>query len=635
MSRLLLVVVALLALAAPASADPPARLPGQITDSGGALGGGRAEVQAAIDRLYDEHRLRLWVVYVDGFDGVGGTDWAERTADVSALGERDVLLAVATADREYSLYSPGLPDEVTDAEFADVRAERVEPALRGGDWAGAAVAAADGLGSAMAPRAAGAGGWTLWVIIGLALVGGVGVWWYARRKRAQRTSAGLAQARRTDDPAVLAGLPDEALDARSRELLVEVDNALRASVEELELATGEFGEARTRPFTEACAHARAALAAAFAIRQRLDDSDDDVPETPQQRRDLLIELITGLSSADAELDARVAEFDALRDLLIDAPNRLAALTERVVALTVRLPESRAALARLAAEFPARAVAPVADNVTMAEQHLSFAEKSIADGRAAVARPAGEQGEAVAAIRAAEGAVGQAAALLDAVDRAAEDIRTAVSSLPAAIEALRADIAEAERRGDVDPATVSAAKSALTTDQTTPLTAYATITAADADLDAAIAAAGERRRRADLLTQTTAAATAQLTAAEDFIAARRGAVGAQARTRLAEARRHLDATRTADPDAAQRHAQWAMDLARRAAAEAESDVRRWESSRTTGGGDLGATLGGILIGGMLGGGRSSGRSPGRSRGGHRPASFGGTRGTRRHGGGGRF
>jgi hypothetical protein len=623
-SRLLLVVVALLALAAPASADPPARLPGQITDSGGALGAGRAEVQAAIDRLYDEHRLRLWVVYVDGFDGVGGTGWAERTADASALGDRDVLLAVATAEREYSLYSPGLPDEITDAEFADVRAERVEPALRGGDWAGAAVAAADGLGAAMAPR----GAWTLWVIIGLAVVGGVGVWWYARRKRAQRTSAGLAQARRTDDPAVLAGLPDEALDARSRELLVEVDNALRASVEELELATGEFGESRTRPFTDACANARAALAAAFAIRQRL---DDDVPETPQQRRDLLIELITGLSSADDELDARVAEFDALRDLLIDAPNRLAALTERVVALTVRLPDSRAALARLAGEFPAAAVAPVADNVTMAEQRLSFAEKSIADGRTAVARPAGEQGEAVAAIRAAEGAVGQAAALLDAVDRAAEDIRTAVSSLPAAIEALRADIAEAERRGDVDPTAVTAAKSALTTDQTTPLTAYATITTADADLGAAIATAGERRRRADLLTQTTAAATAHLTAAEDFIASRRGAVGSEARTRLAEARRHLDATRTADPDAAQRHAQWALDLSRRAASEAESDVRRWESTRSTGGGDLGATLGGILIGSMLGGGRSSGHS----RGGHRPASFGGTRGTRRHGGGGRF
>ena len=107
----LVALVALLALAVPASADPPARLPGQITDTGGALGGGRAEVQAAVDRLYDEHRLRLWVVYVAGFDGLGPVG---RTANASALGDRDVLLAVATADREYSLYSPGLHEEVSD-----------------------------------------------------------------------------------------------------------------------------------------------------------------------------------------------------------------------------------------------------------------------------------------------------------------------------------------------------------------------------------------------------------------------------------------------------------------------------------------------------------------------------------------
>ena len=614
MTRLLLAVVAAVLLAAPAAADPPLRLPGQITDEAGALAGGRAQVQAALDRLYDERRLRLWVVYVERFD-TGG--WAEATADRSGLGDRDVLLAVATADREYGLFSPGLPSEITDAEFDDVRVEQVEPALRRGDWAGAAVAAADGLGQAAGPRGAG----SLWVIIGLAVVGGIAVWWYARRKRAQRTAAGLATARQTDDPAALAALPDDVLDERSRELLVEVDNALRASAEELELARGEFGEARTRPFTTAYEGARTAAATAFAIRQRL---DDDVPETPQQRRDLLVELITGLTRADRDLDARVAEFDALRDLLIDAPNRLDALTEQVVAVRVRLPESAAAWARLSAEFPAPAVAPVKDNVAMAEQRVAFAEQSIGEGRAAIARPAGEQGAAVAAIRAAEAAIGQAATLLDAVDHAADTIRESAAALPTALDALRADIAEAERRGGLAEV-VAKARAALDADPANPMAAYAAVTAADAELDAATAAAAERQRRADLLDQTTSAAAAQITAAEDFISARRGAIGAQARTRLAEARRHLDAARTADPAAAQQHAQAALDLARRAAAEADTDVRRWESARTPQpGGDLGAMLGGILIGSTLGG-----------RGGSRPASFGGTRGTRRHGGGGRF
>ncbi|MFC7618035.1 hypothetical protein ACFQV2_36250 [Actinokineospora soli] len=106
MTRLLLAVLAALLLAAPAAAEPPLRLPGQITDDTGALATGRADVQGAIDRLYDERRLRLWVVYVERFDTPG---WAERTAGLSALGDRDVLLAVATVDREYALFSPACP----------------------------------------------------------------------------------------------------------------------------------------------------------------------------------------------------------------------------------------------------------------------------------------------------------------------------------------------------------------------------------------------------------------------------------------------------------------------------------------------------------------------------------------------
>ncbi|MFC7618036.1 hypothetical protein ACFQV2_36255 [Actinokineospora soli] len=322
----------------------------------------------------------------------------------------------------------------------------------------------------------------------------------------------------------------------------------------------EFGDARTRSFTDAHEAARKAAAAAFAVRQRLDDA---VPETPEQRRDLLVELISGLTRADRDLDARVAEFDALRDLLIDAPNRLAALTEQLVATRVRLPASEAAWAELAAGFPEPAVAPVRDNVAMARQRLDFAEQSIADGRAAIARPAGEQGAAVAAIRAAESAIGQAGTLLDAVDHAADTIRESTAALPAAVEALRADIAAAERVPELADA-VAKARAALDADPANPMAAHAAVTTADADLDAAVAAATERARRADLLAQTTAAATARITAAEDYIGTRRGAVGAAARTRLAEARRHLDAAATADPDTAQRHARAALDLAARAA-----------------------------------------------------------------------
>ncbi|MGX7825813.1 TPM domain-containing protein [Actinokineospora sp. 24-640] len=617
--------------AAPAGAEPPERLAGQVTDRVAALDpGGQARVRDALDSLYDEHRMRLWVVYVAGFDGRDADSWVERTAALSGLGDQDVLLAVATEDREYRLYSPGLPAQVSDAEFTEVRVERIEPALREGDWALASVEAADGLAGAAAPQGMGA----LLAVGAAVAVGGAGVWLYSRRKRGRRLTTGLAKARGIDpeDTAALAALPVEVLDERSRELLVEMDNALRASAEELELARGEFGETRTQPFTSAFTGAKDAMAAAFALRQRL---DDDVPETRAQRGDLLVELISRLGRADRELDARVAEFDELRDLLLDAPGRLDALTQKVVGISVRLPESTATWTRLTGEFPAPALAPVRDNLAMAQERLTFAERAIADGRAAVARPVGEQGAAVAAIRGAEGAVGQASTLLDAVDNAETNIRGAVAGLPAALDGLRADLAAAERltgAGGPDlTSAVAAARSALekAPGSDNPLGAYAEVTAADTDLDNAVAAATERRQRAALLEQALGAASAQISAAEDFVGTRRGAVGAQARTRLAEARRHLDAAgalSTTDPAAALEHAQHAVTLGQQAAAAAESDVRRWESARAPrAGGDTGAVLGGILIGSILGGG-------GPGRGGYRPSSFGGSRGTRRHGGG---
>ncbi len=79
-------------------------------------------------------------------------------------------------------------------------------------------------------------------------------------------------------------MPLDTLDELSRSIVVEVDNAVRTSENELALAVEEFGERETAPFTAAVNGARTTLAQAFNVRQILDDA---VRETPQQRRDLL------------------------------------------------------------------------------------------------------------------------------------------------------------------------------------------------------------------------------------------------------------------------------------------------------------------------------------------------------------
>ncbi|MET8424867.1 TPM domain-containing protein [Nocardia sp. NPDC004860] len=640
--------------AAPATADAPLRLPGYVTDNAGALDPGQtAELQQAIDSLYSRDHERLWVVYMRNFNGMDSHSWGEQTAGLSGFGDRDVLLSVAVDDRAYA-FTGTLPKSVSDKDLDKLLIDQVEPKLRAGDWAGAGLAAASGLSHAMS--GSGGAGLGPLLILALAVVLAVlGVWLWSRRRKTRRERSVMESARKTDptDTAALAALPLVVLDALSKETLVDTDNAIRTSTEELRLATDEFGTTATTPFTAALTGAKNALAKAFSIRQQL---DDDIPETPDQQQRMLVELISSCGSANRELDAKVGEFDAMRDLLINAGERLDALTRAMVELTARLPTSQATLAQLVADHPASVLAPIRDNVSMAQERIGFAEKTIEDGRAAVAKPVGRQGAAVADIRTAESAVDAARTLLDAVDTAATDIDQARAGLPAIIEELRRDLAAAsglsEHGGTELRSATAAARTALdqaTADAATnPLGVFRQAIAADIVLDQAIASATDRKRAADdlrrRLDQTLTAARSQVNAAADFISTRRGGVDAEPRTRLAEAQRSLEQAEqlaSADPDRALQSAQRAAELGARALHTAQAAVRDWQAQqqRVSSGSQTGAILGGILIDGMLRGMGNEYRRGGGGFGGggssYGPGSFGGSDGSRRISRGGRF
>ncbi|NUS94852.1 MAG: TPM domain-containing protein [Nocardia sp.] len=632
-----------------AAAEPPARMDTYVEDRTGALGTGDTDrVRAAVETLYADRHVRLWVVYVGDFAGDSPQDWAAQTARLSGFGDRDLLLAVATGDRAYA-FDGELPSGVSESELDRILVDDVEPALSDSRWADAGVAAARGIDSAVSGGGVRLG--PVLVIGALIVLALAGLLLYQRYRRRARDRAELEQARVTDptDPAALAALPLEALHGRSRELLVEIDNAVRTSTEELDLALGEFGETAVLPFRTALDNAKAAAAKAFTIRQRLDDA---VPETPDEQRTLLIDLITTAGHADRELDARVTEFDGMRDLLINAPSRLDALTRDIVDLTGRIPAADTELARLTGTYTASVLEPIRDNVTMARERITFADECIGEGRRELGKPVGEQGGAVADIRAAESAIGQARTLLDAVTGAAANIQQARAGLPAALDELRTDLDTAadltEHGGPRLAAAVAAARtlldSAATAAETDPLSVFHDAVAADGDLDRALAAAGDRKLAAEdlarRLDQALGDAAARVRMATDFVSTRRGAVDAVPRTRLSEAQRHLDEAvrlRTADPAAALDHARSAADLGGRALQEAQAGVRTWEVGRpSAGGAQAGAILGGILIDSMLRGGMGGGMGgrPGRH-GGYRAGSFGGSGGSRRISRGGRF
>jgi uncharacterized membrane protein YgcG len=638
-----------LALAGPARADDPMRLDGQITDEVGALDGREAEVRAALDRLRADGGLQLFVVYVRSFDGTPAQQWADETATRSDFGRRDAVLAVATRDRSYA-YAFDAEFPLTDTQLDVVATVAIEPALSANDWAGAAVAAADGYRAVLAGQpvpspqirpgdadpggGTGAGTWIAGALCLLVVAGGVVlVVWLLRRRRPRPV-------------AVPAGPSTAELTTRANDLLVELDNDLRASERELTLATGRYGAEATASYTAALESARQDVAEAFRLRMTLDETPGPDEAT---RRSTLEEIIRRCTAADGRLDAESEAFDALRDLEARVEAEAAEVTERRAALEARIPAASAALDAVRARYVGPVATAIAGNVDQARGRLEFAGSVTGEATEAVA--AGDRPRAALGVRAAEEALDQAETLLDAVERGRTDLdaaRAAVDSLLAEVES---DLAAARAAQPGTPAlaaaipgaeqALAAAREAVAAATVDPLAVTARLEEADAALDRALAEVRDTAERAararTMLDHALATARAEVSAAGDFIATRRGAVASQPRAWLAQAQQHLaraEALAASDPAAALPEAQRASQLAAEAGRAAQYDVDRWAPPGIGGFGGGGSdVLMGMILGGILSGG--GGRSGGWGGGGFRGGGFGGSGSRSRRTGGGRF
>ena len=595
-------LLATLTLAVPtaALAEDPVQLDGAyVLDTVGALGDRTDEVQQAIDDLYAETGIQLFVVYVDSFTGpADAAGWADATADRNSLGESDLLLAVATGDRNFAVSAPQ-DFQLSDDQLARVETESLIPALRQNDWAGAAIAAAE----SYAAEATGAGGAPIFpIFLGLLLVAGIAlvVFLIVRARRRAAEARGKA----------------ESLDRQASQLLVQLDDAVRTSEQELGFATAQFGEAATTGFAGALVSAKAKLREAFEIRQRLDDA---FPESEEEKTAWMRRIIELCTAADQELDAQADAFDELRALEQNAPAVLEQVTGEHTAAQARLPQATATRDGLAARFAAEAVAPVADNPAQAEKLLGLAGTVLTEARQKLS--AGTAGAAAVAVRAAQAATSQAVQLLDAVEARATELASAESRLTSAVADLRQDLAEARAMppSAALDASLANAETALAADggeRPDPLARLVEIERVRSELDASVTTARTQaqlvQRAAASLDRSIAAARAQIDAASAYVTTRRGAISDTARTRLAEAeRRLLNAVSQGplDPVAALREADHANRLAGEALAYAQSDAAAFSPAPygyrgDSGGGIEGAILGGLL-GYMAGGSRSSG------------------------------
>ncbi|MFF2370156.1 TPM domain-containing protein [Agromyces sp. NPDC058110] len=662
-------IVLALAGVAPAWAETPVEF-GQspIVDTVGALDGRTDDVLAAIERTADDTGRQLFVAYVSEFESPAQADtWANDTAVANNMGDEDYLLAVAVDGRAYYL-SAADNAQVSAEEIQRISLEEIEPELVDGDWAGAAIAAAEALDTGGSGSGGSGWGWVWFLVAAAAIVAVIAIV-LSRRSKRSRTTGGQGSG-----PSGAPPVPLDDLRRTAGSALVQADDAMKTSEEELGFATASYGDDATSAFRAALAEAKAKVADAFGLQQRL---DDDTPDSDADRRAAYEGIIRLTGEADALLDAQAEAFDALRDLERNAPAELERVAAEAATAEAAVAPAAERLRALGETYAASALAAVADNPTQATSRIAFATEALARARTAVT--ASETADAAVAIRAAEESADQAALLTAAVERLAADLAQADRAVEAGVADLEADVVAARALGGDAAQTAERTATAAAelragagAARRDPLAAVARLTQANQEIDAVIAgarAAAEQAARADALRERAiGSARAQVQTAEDYLVARRGAVGTEARTRLASAAQLLQQAQTAaDPSPAVESAQRAERLAAEALSLARNDVEGFGGgfggmgagaagggSRGGSGGDLmGAVLGGILIDSMLGGGRGrsggsggfggsgggfggfGGSGGGRSGGGRSAGSFGGSSTRGRRGSGGRF
>lgn len=655
--------------ASAASATDPVTLDsGYVTDDADVLSPSQEDaVEARLQTLSDNSSSDLFVVLVDDFTSpTDNVAWADTVAENNNLGSEQYLLAIAVEGRSY--YISAAPDgPLSDSKLDDVE-DKIQGLAAQEDWEGMIVLAADeieGDGGAGALRA------TLTVVAVIAV--GLIVWLIialirrARRNAAIRRRGAMPETPDPNDP--FSTLTDEQVETQAGAALVQADDAITSSREELGFAVAQFGDAATAEFSGAVETAKSKMSEAFDLKQKL---DDEIEDTVHDRRAWHIRIIRLCDEIDDVLDENTDAFDALRKLEQNAAQELDRVRGERAALVPLLTSAAPALAALSATYDASALSTVSDNPAQAQERAALADRSIEAAQQAIA--AGRSGEAAFAIRTAEQSVAQATQLVEAITALGTELSRIESQAQALVAELQADIAAAQQLPDAGGtlAAVAAATSQqlqraqadLSGASRSPQRVLEALSAANTQIDAAIAEgtqAVERARRVQqLLEQTLTQAGSEIRAAREYIETRRGTVGSTARTRLSQADATLTqavSLRSSDPETALAEAGRALELARQATSSAQADVAamspsRYESGWGGAGGSIfgggsgsgGSGLGGDILGGIIGGllsgggggGGSSRSSSWRSSGGggFRSSGFGGGGGSRSSGRSGR-
>lgn len=369
---------------------------------------------------------------------------------------------------------------------------------------------------------------------------------------------------------------DADLDRRAGVALVAIDERLRTTADELEFARIELGDAPTTPLAEGVEAVRTHLAEAYRLNQL---NHDEIPDTREELRTRNARIVQLCEWAQRVLDERSEALEARVARARRAPEILAHVRRDLLAIEERISGVDETLSRLQERYVDDALRQLGGGTTEAQNLIAFARHSadISERRRAASR----NEEANLALETATEAVRRGSALLDAIEDFELEALRAESTLGDVVADSRGDLIAA--RGAPQTPAVAAAAAALDTAlralpapgaRTDPFTDLSHLRQANAALDAAIATAIERARRplppVEVVRHAVADADHQLSVAGSLITGHRGWIGADARTRLAEAERvRVELGPLVEPEDTREQA---LQMARRAGSLAAEALR---------------------------------------------------------------
>ena len=416
---------------------------------------------------------------------------------------------------------------------------------------------------------------------------------------------------------------DQVLAIKAQKALVATDERIRTTRDELAFAQAELGDNATKDLRDGLDAVAKHMREAFELHQL---NHDDIPDTKEELRTRNARIVQLCDWAEDVLDERTAVLKERIEKIREAPRVREKTREEARRIAERLPIAEQTIERLTQRYSPEALQRIGANPSEGRQLIDFALHScdVAQRR----REAGRKEDALVALETAIEAVRRAQSILDAVDDfEIEAIRTQ-NTLADVVADSRADIAAAQRERQT-PAVVQAvtqldqALRALTPpgSQGDPFAELAHISSLNAALDQARARAQRNIPSIEHVAHDVDAADRAIYSARSLIEGHREVIGADARTRLAEAERlRIDAgTLVADEDTRER----ARDMARRSGqlanealqvAQRDIDQARrntygggygggpgWGGPQAgpSGGNILGGIIGGAILGGIIG------------------------------------